>query len=333
MWKGFTLKAIDKVTLNLPDWPALFKKFGAHRGSRGLGPVSVELCCVFAVLPRIPLAWVTAKVNTNERPMLERLVRKLRQGDLLLIDNGFYSWKLFALLRDARCGFVIPLAKNTTPRIVGRLGPHDYLVEVTDSDTGATMVLRLLYVYRRGFRRRRLLTSLLEAQKYSAAELAQLYHRRWDIETFYRDFKETMQARTWHCQTPDTFEKELAMHMIAAVLIRSTMLEAARSRRLPPARLSFARALTEARVFLSRTVAAGRAATADALTEFVSQCTRYVVTVRPGRSFPRDPQEYRAKARGSGRRDRGRHADPAEILHVPVEETLTDTKGMTYALS
>lgn len=123
------------------------------------------------------------------------------------------------------------------------------------------------------------------------------------------------------------------MHMIAAVLIRSTMLEAARSRRLPPARLSFARALTEARVFLPRTVAAGHAATAAALAEFVSQCARYVVAVRPGRSFPRDPQEYRAKARGSGRRARGRPAKPVRILPEPVEETLTDTKGMTYALS
>jgi hypothetical protein len=333
MWKGFTLKAIDKVTLNLPDWPALFKKFGAHRGSRGLGPVSVELCCVFAVLPRIPLAWVTAKVNTNERPLLKRLVRKLRQSDLVLVDNGFYSWKLFALLRDACCGFVIPLAKNTAPRIVGRLGPHDYLAEVTDSDSGATMVLRLVYVYRRGFRRRRLLTSLLDAQKYSAAELAQLYHRRWDIETFYRDFKETMQARAWHCQTPDTFGKELAMHMIAAVLIRGVMLQAARTRRLPPARLSFARGFTEARVFLQRAAAAAPLASLHPLAEFVSQCARYVVAVKPGRSFPRDPQEYRAKARRPRRTARARPGKAAQILRQSVEETITDEKGMTYSLS
>ncbi len=107
---------------------------------------------MFAVLPRIPLAWVTARANTNERPLLKRLVRKLRQGDLLLIDNGFYSWKLFALLHGTGCGFIIPLAKNATPRIVRRPGPHDYAVEVTDSDTKATMPLRLVYVYRRGFR-------------------------------------------------------------------------------------------------------------------------------------------------------------------------------------
>lgn len=288
---------------------------------------------MFAVLPRIPLAWVTARANTNERPLLKRLVRKLRQGDLLLIDNGFYSYKLFDLLRQASCAFIIPIAKNTTPRVVRRLAPHDYLVEVTDSDTKATMLLRLVYVYRRGFRRRRLLTSLLDAHTYSAAELAQLYHWRWDIETFYRDFKETMQARTWHCQTPDTFEKELAMHMIAAVLIRGIMLQAARTRRLPPARLSFARGLTEARVFLQRAAGANPDGAANALTEFVSQCARYVVAVKPGRSFPRDPQEYRAKARRPRRTTRGGPAKAAQSIRQPVEETITDEKGMTYSLS
>jgi hypothetical protein len=39
--------------------------------------LNVELCCLFAVLPRIPLAWVVGRANTNERPMLKRLVAKL----------------------------------------------------------------------------------------------------------------------------------------------------------------------------------------------------------------------------------------------------------------
>ncbi len=128
----------------------------------------MELCCVFAVLPRIPLVWAVAKANTNERPMLKRLVAKLRKGDLLLIDNGFYSFTLFGLLILRCCSFIIPVAKNTRPKIVKRLGDHDYLVEISDSARGsdATMLLRLVYVYRRGFRRRRILTNLLDPTKY-----------------------------------------------------------------------------------------------------------------------------------------------------------------------
>lgn len=50
--------------------------------------------------------------------------------------------------------------------------------------------------YPSGMGHRRILTSLLDPARYSPAELTNLYHRRWDIETFYRDFKETMRPET-----------------------------------------------------------------------------------------------------------------------------------------
>lgn len=297
----------------------------------------MEVCCLFAVLPRIPLAWVTAKSSSNERPMLKRLMKKLRKADLLLIDNGFFSFRLLEMLIGRGCGFIIPLQKNSRPKVIRKLGDHDWLVEITDSRYGsdATMQLRMVYVYRRGFRRRRILTSLLDPVRYSPAELANLYHRRWDIETFYRDFKETMRARTWHCQTPDTFEKELAMHMIVALLIRRTMLDAAGRRHMTPARLSFSRALTEARVFISRIAGAGEKMACAAYDCFVRQCARYKVKEKTGRHFSRNQQEYRARARGLEKKARGR--PPKRLVPFAVEnameETLTDGKGVCYALS
>ena len=42
---------------------------------------------------------------------------------------------------------------------------------------------------RDGFRRRRLVTSLLDPDRFPASELARLYHLRWDIETFYTEEK------------------------------------------------------------------------------------------------------------------------------------------------
>ncbi len=323
--------------MNLPEWPKLFAKFGSHRGCRGRGPVCAEVCCLFAVLPRIPLAWITAKSSTNERPMFKRLVGKLRKGDLLLADNGFFSFGLLEMLVQRGCSFIIPIQKKSRPKVIRKLGDHDWLVEIADSKPGSdkTMQLRMVYVYRRGFRRRRILTSLLDPVKYSPAELASVYHLRWDIETFYRDFKKTMQARIWHCQSPDNFEKELAMHMIAVLLIRRAMLEAAGRRRTKPAMLSFARALTEARVFLIRIAGAVAEAAHKAYDYFVGECARHKVRSKPGRSFSRDQQEYRARARGLKKKPRGR--PPKQVEPFAAEnsqpETLTDGKGRCYALS
>jgi len=198
--------------------------------------------------------------------------------------------------------------------------------------------MRLLYVYRDGFLLRRILTSLTDTETYPSCEIALLYHRRWDIETFYRDFKSSMQACKWHCQSPDIFEKELAMHMIAIVLIRRTMLEAARKLDIEPASLSFTRALTEARAFFSRVAGTAIAVVRKAYECFVKECSRYRIALKPDRSFTRDKQEYRAKARGLKEKKRGRPRKRTTPF-VPfarensAPETVKYSEGYTYALS
>ncbi|MBN2031909.1 MAG: transposase, partial [Deltaproteobacteria bacterium] len=112
------------------------------------------------------------------------------------------------------------------------------------------LTVRVLFVHRNGFRRRRLVTSLLDPVLFPASDLARLYHMRWDIETFYRDFKHTMQATSWHCHTPTSFHQELLVHMITLCLIRIAMIEASHLANVSVAHLSFARALAETRLFL-----------------------------------------------------------------------------------
>ena len=118
-----------------------------------------------------------------------------------------------------------------------------------DSHDHTTLIVRVLFVYRKGFRRRRLVTSLLDPSLFPASELANLYHMRWDIETFYRDFKHTLRATSWHCHTVTSFHQELLMHMIVLCLIRIAMLQASQLAKVSVGLLSFARALTETRLF------------------------------------------------------------------------------------
>ena len=75
---------------------------------------------------------------------------------------------------------------------------------------------------------------------------------RWDIETFYHDFKHTLKATSWHCKSPTSFHQELLVHMIALCLIRMAMLEASSLANVTVSQLSFSRALTETRLFLKK---------------------------------------------------------------------------------
>jgi IS4 transposase len=76
-------------------------------------------------------------------------------------------------------------------------------------------------VQRRGFRTRRLVvvTTLLDAEKFPAAELAQLYRRRWQAELNLRSLKVVLQMDHLRCKTPHRVRNEFYMHLLAYNLL------------------------------------------------------------------------------------------------------------------
>ena len=339
-WNWLRLLATDKTPLALPESPSLYQFFGAHKGQQGLGPIAVELCCLFDLISRAPLRFVFDKVCTSEHKLIRKLIQCLKKGDLLLLDNGFYNHATFNKILSRQAHFIIPTKTTTRPQVIRPLGPGDYLCQITDSTDKTTLTVRVAFVYRNGFRRRRLVTSLLDPTLFPVSELANLYHMRWDIETFYRDFKHTLQANSWHCKTPTSFHQELLVHMIALCLIRIAMLEASRLVNLSVGKLSFSRALTETRLFLKFLMS-----TADVLlwsslwTAFVIGCSKHRVTFKPDRHFSRDRQQYRKKSRRvveprrKGRKPKSAPLDAPELEIVNEPETRKDSINRVFLLS
>jgi hypothetical protein len=84
-----------------------------------------------------------------------------------------------------------------------------------------------------------LVTTLTDSTRYGAAELADLYRQRWDVELFFRDIKTTMGMDVLRCRTPDLVRKEVLMHFIAYNAVRRLMVDAAASVECAPRRISF----------------------------------------------------------------------------------------------
>jgi hypothetical protein len=337
-WHGLRLLAGDKTTLALPESPPLWKYFGAHKGQQGLGAIAVELCCLFDLISRVPLRFVYGKACTSEHKLIDKLTQGLKKGDLLLLDTGFYSCATFLKIRLRLAHFIIPATKSMRPQVLRALGEGDYLCQIKDSHDKTTLTVRAVFIYRNGFRRRRLVTSLLDPILFPASELAPLYHLRWDIETFYRDFKHTLRATSWHCQTPTSFHQELLVHMIALCLIRIAMIEASHLANVSVGQLSFARALTETRLFFKLLLSTAELLSWSSIwAVFLQCCARHRVHFKPDRQFPRDRQQYRRKSRGLERRPLGRK--PKASLRPPEPETLNkpqtlkDSKGRLFLLS
>lgn len=96
-------------------------------------------------------------------------------------------------------------------------------------------------VGRRGFRVQEvtLVTTLLDADVYPLEALAELYGRRWQVETHLAELKRTMKMDVLSCETPDGVLKELAVFAMVYNLVRCVMLESAARQGVPVNRVSF----------------------------------------------------------------------------------------------
>jgi hypothetical protein len=153
-----------------------------------------------------------------------------------------------------------------------------------------TVTVRMIQVAARVRGKRKvfwLVTSLLDAKLYPAREIAELYARRWRIETMIEEIKIGLGADVLRSLAPDGVRKEFAARMLAATVMRTIILEAAIKHGVDPLRISFKGALRTVLAFapalgsepLCRLPAIYRAM----LQEIASQ----LVPLRPGRNEPR----------------------------------------------
>ena len=96
-------------------------------------------------------------------------------------------------------------------------------------------------VTQRGFRTRKidLLTTLLDGDAYPAEELAELYRRRWQVETNFRSLKITMNMDVLHCKRVSGVLKALMVFAIVYNLVCLVIGEAARRQGVDVDRISF----------------------------------------------------------------------------------------------
>lgn len=100
-------------------------------------------------------------------------------------------------------------------------------------------------IHRKGFRVKQvtLLTTLLDADVFPLDELANLYRRRWEIETNFGHIKTTMKMDVLKCKTVDGVLRELHVFAIIYNLVRQVMISAAHNQNVPVNQISFVDAL------------------------------------------------------------------------------------------
>jgi hypothetical protein len=261
-WRGLSLYGVDGSALRIPDTPENEAAFGRPASSRGkAGYPQLRLVALMVLRSHLLAGLALGAWSVGEATLAEPLWAKLPDHSLTILDRGFLAYAL--LHRLATSGverhWLIRAKSNLKWRTLQQRGENDQLVEITVSrqarrthpDLPETLAVRAIRYQRKGFRPQTLLTSLLDPVTYPAAEVAQLYHERWELELGFDEIKTHALEReeTLRCRAPERVLQEVWGLAIAYNLVRLHMQEVARRAGLVPSRISFRHALLLLRGF------------------------------------------------------------------------------------
>ena len=262
-WRGLRVYGVDGSTLRIPDTQANEAAFGRPKSGRGRsGYPQLRLVALMVLRSHELAALASGRYDDSELTLAEPLWSKIPDKSLTLIDRGLISYLVFHHIRStgSERHWLTRAKKNLNWTKVKRLGPNDYLVEIPihknlrrkHPELPPTMPARAIRYQRRGFRPQVLLTSLLDHKAYPAAEIAELYHERWELELGFDEVKTHTLEReeALRSRTPERVRQELWGLAIGYNLVRLEMERAAEKLQLPPTRISFRHSLMLVRTFL-----------------------------------------------------------------------------------
>lgn len=192
--------------------------------------------------------------DQNEMRYAKSLIEGIAEHSLTVFDRGFLSAEILVGLTMAgqERHYLIPAKSNTKWEVLsGRTEDCFVRMRVSPQARAKAPQLpeywtaRAVRMVSSNGKERTLLTSLLDRRRYTADALAQCYRRRWEIETSYRELKQSMlgDALTLRSAQPKGIEQEIWGALIAYNLIRLEMAKAALEAKVEPTDLSFVRAL------------------------------------------------------------------------------------------
>lgn len=283
-WKGHTVRAVDGTYVTLPLSKSVLSKFPLRKTGEHFP--KARLTCAVNVITGQPGYLDVGNIHSSERDQLEKLVYKFGDGDILLLDRGFRSSKLWEKIHRKKQYFI--------NRITIYDGANDLAHKLLKSNKNDIAVdykglnIRLV----RGVKRKKkapvvLATNLLDAKKYTRKSLLKLYMRRWEVETNYKKLKQNLRLKNFHAQTYNGVMQELLACSLLLSLVQGLMWLSRPEK--AQYRINFNAAMESVWQNMQLFISGHKNIddTLRALQKLLREIRCMLVKERPGRSFPR----------------------------------------------
>lgn len=214
----------------------------------------------------------------SERRHLDDMLAGLPARSLLTADAGFISFNLCRWLVEHHHGFLLRVGANV--HLLSELG---WGVEVkgktvylwpTKHRHHPPLVLRLIVVAQPDRQPVYLVTNVFDEERLSDRDAAEIYQLRWELELYYRSFKQTLGHKTLQSRTPQKTFAEQTWNVFGAWLLQLITAQELIAAGKAPASWSAAKARHAARKLLRHAVTDGSCRTDETFRRQLRQATR-----------------------------------------------------------
>jgi hypothetical protein len=254
-YRQWRLVSIDGSTLDVADEKANDEAFGRPGADRGTSAYpQIRFVSLVENGTHVLFGSRMADYATSEIALAKTVLPSLGKGMLCLADRGFFGFGMWKQAASTGADLLWRVRKNILLPCENRLPDGSYLSRIYPSQRDQRrgrngVVVRVIEYRLEGVEGAeplyRLATTTLKHERAPAAELAALYHERWEIETAFDEFKTHLRGAhiVLRSKTPDLVRQEFYGLLMAHFAVRGLMHEAALSADEDPDGLSFLHAV------------------------------------------------------------------------------------------
>ena len=231
-YRDWRLMAVDGSEVDLPDEKKILEEYPKHRNDTGDYPFpQLKYAALLEVGSRAYTEVAIGNDRDSEMSLAAKVEDALEPGMLLLGDRYYSGVENMERVAGRGADFLFRVRGNVGLKPVRRLKDGSYLATLREGNAkgrGRRSVLVRVVEYKvktgrgGGFVAVRLVTGILDPDAAPALELANLYSRRWNVETGFREIKSAlrMKQKTLRSKLPGLARQEFWGVLLAHYVIK-----------------------------------------------------------------------------------------------------------------
>ena len=240
-YRGWRVMSMDGTTLDVGDTRTNARAFGRPVSPRGANTTGafpqLRIVGLLETGTHVITGAQIGGCRTGERALAIDVL-PYRSGDMLcLADRGFMGFDLWRQANATGAALLWRAGAQITLPVITQLPDRSYLSELrwnkrSGSPDRAPIPVRVIEYTLPNLPSAessyRVVTNILEPRRAPAAELASLYHERWEMENAFDEFKTHLRGprRVLRSKTPQLVLQEAWGFLLAHSAIRALMHEA-----------------------------------------------------------------------------------------------------------